>query len=99
MELSVAEKRLESLRALHVEMQVVLPSETDAPVHLDAVAAHLAGSVAHVGLADGGGLACVLCSRGQGPRRVVDGGMRVLGFQQHLRAAMTDRLEGAHGLA
>src|SRR5215831_16215387 len=98
MELCVAEKRLERLRALHVEMQVVLPGEADAPMHLDAVAAHLAGRVAHVGLADGGGLAGVLCSRGQSPCRVVDGSMRVLDLQQHLRAAMTDGLEGAHRL-
>src|SRR6266545_2595146 len=48
----VAEQRLQGLRALEVEVQIVLPGEADAAVHLDGVAADLARRQADVGLAD-----------------------------------------------
>src|SRR5438445_9362962 len=44
----VAVHRLERLGALEVDVQVVLPREADAAVHLDRLAAHLARGVAHV---------------------------------------------------
>src|SRR5919106_6491747 len=46
----VAVLDLQRLRPLEVEVQVVLPRETDAAVHLDRLAAHLARGVAHVRL-------------------------------------------------
>src|SRR5262245_58506122 len=46
----VAERELGRLRALEVQVQVVLPREADAAVELDARPRHLAVGVAHVRL-------------------------------------------------
>src|SRR6266498_3679469 len=97
--LGVAEDRLQRLRALEVEVEIVLPGEADAAVHLDGVAADLPRGVADVGLADGRGHGGVLGARVERPRRVVHGRVRVLRRHQHVRAAVTDGLEGADGLA
>src|SRR2546426_8756215 len=97
--LGVAEERLQRLRALEVEVEVVLPGEADAAVDLDGVAADLARGIAHVGLADGRGHGGVLGASVERPRRVVHGRMRVLRRHQHLGAAVTDGLEGADRLA
>src|SRR5213083_477637 len=54
------------LRALHVEMEIVLPREPDPAVDLDRLATHVARRLAHVGLRH---------RRVEGPRRVVHGGV------------------------
>ena len=95
--LRVAVLDLERLGPLEVEVQVVLPGEADAAVHLDRLAADLARGIADVGLGDGGGDGRVLRARVERPRRVVDGGVRVLDLQQHLGALVADGLEGADG--
>src|SRR5260370_29434855 len=55
MECSIAEHGLRCLGATIVEVQIVLPSEAHAAVHLDAVITHVAGGVARVHLSDGNG--------------------------------------------
>src|SRR6266567_4242223 len=59
----VAVQRLEPLGPLHVEVQVVLPGEADAAVHLDGIAADLSRRLVDVGLADRRGDRRVLGAR------------------------------------
>src|SRR5215813_1041642 len=99
MEFGVSVERLQGLRPLEVEMEVVLPGEADAAVHLDGVPRDVARRLAHVGLADRGGHGGVLRAGIERPRRVVDGGMRLLGGHEHVGAAVTDRLERANRLS
>src|SRR3989440_7154264 len=96
--LGVAVQRLERLRALEVEVQVVLPREADAAMHLDGVAADPASGVVDVRLGHRGGQRTILGAAGERPRRVVGRRVRVLDVQQHFRAPVTDRLEGADRL-
>src|SRR5678815_5301328 len=96
--LRVAELYLERLGALEVEVEIVLPGEADAAVHLYGFAAHLARRLADVGLADRGGDRGVLRPRLERPGRVVDGGVAVLHLHQHLRALVANGLEGADEL-
>src|SRR5438034_301564 len=97
--LGVAVERLQRLRALEVEVQVVFPGEADAAVHLDGVAADLARGVADVRLRHRGRERAVLGAAGERPRCVVGRRVRVLDLQQHLGALVADRLEGADRLA
>src|SRR5438874_1724820 len=54
MELGVSVQRLEVLRALEIEVEIVVPGEADATVNLNRVAADLARRFAHEGLGDRG---------------------------------------------
>src|SRR2546427_10091454 len=74
------------------------PGEPDAAVHLDRLAADTARGVADIRLGDRRRELRVLRSRVEGPRGVVDGGVRVLDLQEHLGALVAGLLEGAHGL-
>src|SRR2546426_7727263 len=94
----VAVHRLERLRALDVEVQIVLPGEPDTAVHLDRLAADTARGVADVRLGDRRREVVVLGLRVERPRGIVDGRVRVLDLQEHLGALVTDRLEGADRL-
>ena len=95
----VAVLDLERFRPLEVEVQVVLPREADATVHLDRLAAHLARGVADVRFRHRRRQLRILGLRVERPRRVVHGGVRVLHLEQHLRALVTDGLEGADRLS
>src|SRR2546422_2083547 len=98
MPVGVAVHGLQRLRALHVEMEIVLPREADPPVHLDRLAAHVARRLADVGLRHRSGQRGVVGLRVERPGRVVDGGVRVLDAHQHLGALVADGLERADGL-
>src|SRR5262249_36600425 len=99
MEFRVAVERLQGLRPLEIEMEVVFPGEADAAVDLDGVPRDVARRLTHVGLADRGGHRGVLRAGVERPRRVVDRGMRVLGCHEHVGAAVADRLERADRLS
>src|SRR2546425_7967447 len=99
MPVGVAVHGLQRLRALLIEMEVVLPREADPAVDLERLAADAACRLAHVGLRHGCGQSGVGCRRVEGPGRVVDGGVRVLDLEQHLGALVADGLGGADGLA
>ncbi|PYO25216.1 MAG: hypothetical protein DMD85_04445 [Candidatus Rokuibacteriota bacterium] len=99
MMLGVAVQRLQRLRTLEVEMQVELPREADAAVHLDRLAADLPRRVVDVGLGHRGRELAVLGAAVEGPRGVVGRRVRVLDLEQHLGALVADGLEGADRLA
>ena len=81
--------------ALEEEVEVVLPGEADAAVDLDRRVGDAPAGVGGVGLRHRGGQRQRLGLGVGGPGGAVDGGARVLGLQQHLRAAVGDRLVGA----
>jgi hypothetical protein len=97
--LGVAVLRLQRLGALEVEVQVVLPGEADAAVHLDGFAADFPRGIREVRLRDRRGQRRILGARVERPRRVVHGGVRVLHLEQHLGALVSDGLEGADRLS
>src|SRR5262245_26155076 len=98
-EIGVAVQGLEVLGALEVEVQVELPGEADAPVHLNGVATDLARRPADVRLGHRGGEGGVRRPGTQRPGGVVRGGVRLLHLEQHLGAGVLDRLEAADRLA
>src|SRR5437764_9059639 len=69
----IAERHLRRLGALEIEMHVVLPRETDAAVHLDAVAGDLAIRVGHISLGHRRGERSVRGVRVDRPRGVIGG--------------------------
>ena len=91
----VAEHRRVGLAALEEEVEVVLPGEADPAVHLDRGVGDAPAGVGGVGLGHRGGQRQRLGLGVGGPGGAVDGGARVLGLQQHLGAAVGDRLVGA----
>ena len=93
--LGVAEHRRVGLAALEEEVQVVLPGEADPAVHLDRGVGNAPAGVGGVGLRHRGRQRQRLGLGVGGPGRAVDGGAGVLGLEQHLRAAVRDRLVGA----
>src|SRR6185295_1621361 len=91
----VAERELRALRALEVEVQVVLPGEADAAVELDTRRGHAPEGVGDVGLGHADrewSLRRVLV---ECPRRVVGDGLAVLHVHQHVGRAVLDALVGA----
>ena len=84
-----------ALAALEEEVEVVLPGEADAAVDLDRGVGDAPAGVGGVGLGHRGGQRQRLGLGVGGPGGAVDGGAGVLGLQQHLRAAVRDRLVGA----
>ena len=95
----VAEGELRRLRALEVEVQVVLPREADPAVELNPGARHLPVGVRDVRLGHRRrepGLGSVLVHR---PRRVVRERLRVLDVHEHVRGLVLDALVGADRLA
>src|SRR5213083_685730 len=99
MPVGVAVHGFQCLRALHVEMEIVLPREADPAVDLDRLATHVARRLAHVGLRHRRGQRRVLGLRVEGPRRVIHGGVGILDAQEHLGALVADGLERSDGLA
>ena len=93
--LGVAEHRGVGLAALEEEVEVVLPGEADAAVDLDRGVGDAPAGVGGVGLGHRGGQRQRLRLGVGRPGGAVDGRARVLGLQQHLRAAVRDRLVGA----
>ena len=93
--LGVAEDRRVGAAALEEEVEVVLPGEADAAVDLDRGVGNAPAGVGGVGLRHRGGQRQRLGLGVGGPGGAVDGGAGVLGLQQHLRAAVGDRLVGA----
>src|SRR6185295_12933771 len=91
----VAEGDLGALRALEVEVHVVLPREPDTAVDLDALARDVTVRVRAVGLRHRGGERRLRDVVRDGPRRVVRRGLRTLDLDQHVRALVLDRLEAA----
>ena len=81
--------------ALEEEVEVVLPGEADAAVDLDRGVGDPPAGVGGVGLGHRGRQRQRLRLGVGGPGGAVDGGARVLGLEQHLRAAVGDRLVGA----
>src|SRR5262249_7285180 len=67
MPVGVAVHGLQRLRALLIEVEVVLPREADSAVDLECLAAHAARCLAHVGLRHGGGQGGVGCRSVEGP--------------------------------
>ena len=94
-QLGVAEHRRVRLAALEEEVEVVLPGEADPAVHLDRGVGDAPAGVGGVGLGHRGGQRQRLGLGVGGPGGAVDGRARVLGLEQHLRAAVGDRLVGA----
>ena len=76
-------------------MEVVLPGEADPAVDLDRGVGDPPAGVGGVGLGHRGGQRQRLGLGVGGPGGAVDGGAGVLGLEQHLRAAVGDRLVGA----
>ena len=83
------------LAALEEEVEVVLPGEADAAVDLDRGVGDAPAGVGGVGLGHRGGQRQRLRLGVGRPGGAVDGRARVLGLEQHLRAAVGDRLVGA----
>src|SRR5947208_5918082 len=95
----VAERHLRRLRALEVQMHIVLPRETDATVHLDTVARHLPVSIGHVRLRH---RRCKRAVGGVGfdrPGGVVRGGPPAFGQHQHVCQLVRNGLIDADRLA
>src|SRR5580765_4163621 len=91
----VAERHLGALRALEVDVHVVLPREADAAVDLDALAGGVTVGVGAVGLRHCGRerrLGDVVRDR---PRGVVRRRLRALDLDEHVGAFVLDRLEAA----
>ena len=82
-------------RALEEEVEVVLPGEADAAVDLDRGVGDAPAGVRGVGLRHRGGQRQRLGLGVGGPGGVERRRAGVLGLQQHLRAAVGDRLVGA----
>src|ERR671919_1273184 len=78
----VAKRELRRLRALEIEVQVVLPGEADAAVELDAGPRHLAIRVRGIGLGHRGRQGRFRHALVHGPRRVVRERLRVLDVDQ-----------------
>src|SRR5262249_54268928 len=74
----VAERHLGALRALEVDVHVVLPREADAAVDLNALAGGMAVRVGAVGLRHRGGERCLGDVVRDRPRRVVRRRLRAL---------------------
>src|SRR5277367_350446 len=99
MECGVAERGFRGFRAAVIEMNVVFPRETHAPVNLNATVADRASRIAgvHFGDGDGGGrVGRVFFER---PAGVIDSGTRTLGLEIHVRALVLDGLEHSDGFA
>src|SRR5262247_4100196 len=95
----VAERELRSLGALEVQVQVVLPGESDAAVELDARSGHAAVGVRHVGLGHAHGERSLGYALVHGPRRVIGDGLAVLHVDEHVRRPVLDALIRPDGAA
>src|SRR6201992_3023518 len=93
--LTAAQQRPVDLGALVQPVDIGLPREADSAMSLDGAPGDLpsAGGGGRVGR--GGGAPQPRRVGVDRPGRVVGGGTRALGVQEHLGAAMADRLEGA----
>ena len=89
------EHRRVGLAALEEEVEVVLPGEPDPAVDLDRGVGDAPAGVGGVGLRHRGRKRQRVGVGVGGPGGAVDGGAGVLGLEQHLRAAVRDRLVGA----
>ena len=93
MEGGVAERELVELRALHEEVQVVLPREADAAVHLQRRAHHALRRVGAPRLRGRRRDVRLGVAGADAPRRPVDRRAHALDVDQHVGAAVLHRLE------
>src|SRR5262249_20684577 len=80
----VAEEDLRALRALEVEVRVVLPREADAAVDLDVLGRGVEVRLRAVRLREGRNDRKLVVVLRCGPRRVVRGGLARLDLEQHV---------------
>src|SRR5437899_3970100 len=91
----IAEGHFTGLRALEVEVEVMLPGEADAAVDLDRARGHEAVRVAGDRFRLRGRERGVGSGLGVGARGVVRRGFRFLDLDRHVGALVLDRLEAA----